>query len=91
MAAVHQQQIKIDRFLANQILENNKTEAEIQAMRMIECAEIHIQGDNTEMVTIMGLESKFQQQQEAATRMTVPSTDILEWKSNFPLMRNLTP
>ena len=64
MAAVQQQQNKIDRFLANRMLENTKTDAEIQALRMTECAEINIQGDNTEMVTIMGLESRFQQQQE---------------------------
>ena len=86
MAAVQQQQNKIDRFLANRMLENTKTDAEIQALRMTECAEINIQGDNTEMVTIMGLESRFQQQQEEAIRVTVPSTDILEWKSNFPLI-----
>jgi hypothetical protein len=86
MEAVNQQQLKIDRYLANQMLQNTKTDDEIQSLQKIECAKIHIHGQITEMVTIMGLESRFQDQQEAATRVTVPSTDILEWKSNFQLI-----
>ena len=83
MSAVQQQLLKIDRFLADQMLQNNKSEDEIQALRTTECVEIHVHGETKEMVTIMGLESRFQQQQEETTRINIPSTDILEWKRKF--------
>jgi hypothetical protein len=85
-ASIQQAMNKIDRFLGNQMLQNSKTNEEIQTIRTAECAGIQIRGGITKMVTIIELESRFQQQQEATTRVTVPSTDILEWKSIFPLI-----
>ena len=68
MAAVRQQQLKIDKFLASQMLLNTKTQEEIHSLRETECAEVNIQGDNTQMLTIQGLEDRFQQQQKNAFR-----------------------
>ena len=68
--------------------QNTKTDAEIQALCATECAEVTIQGDNIIKLTIEDLENRFQQQQEqpgAPTMLTIPSTDILQWKANFPL------
>ena len=68
--------------------QNTKTDAEIQALCATECAEVTIQGDNILKLKIEDLENRFQQQQEqpgAPTMLTIPSTDILQWKANFPL------
>ena len=86
--AIKEHQLKIDSFLGKKMRQNTKTVAEIQALRATECAEVTIQGDNIKKLTIEDLEKKFQQQQElpgAATMLTIPSTDILQWKANFPL------
>ena len=86
--AIKEQQLKIDSYLSKQMMRNNKTEAEIQALRETECAKVTIQGDNIQTLTVEDLESRFQQQQEqpgAATMLTIPSTDILQWKASFPL------
>ena len=85
MAAIKQLQLQIDSFLANQMQQNSKTATEIQALRITECVEVTIQGANQELLSIEGLESRFQQQQQASARVTIPSTDILQWKASFPL------
>ena len=86
--AIKQQQIKIDSFLAKQMMQISKTKEEIEALREKECAEVTIQGDNIQTLSVEDLEKRFQQQQEqpgAATMLTIPSTDILQWKASFPL------
>ena len=86
--AINEQQLKINSFLGKQMMQNNKTNEEILALRTTECAEVTIQGDNIKTMTVEDLETKFQQQQEqpgAANMITIPSTDILQWKASFPL------
>ena len=87
-AAIKQHQLKIDSYLAKQMRQNSKTKDEIEALRAKECAEVTIQGDIIQKMTVEDLEIRFQQQQEqlgAASMLTIPSTDILQWKVNFPL------
>ena len=88
MAAIKEQQLKIDSFLSKQMGKNTKTDAEIQTLRATECAEVTVQGNNIQKLTIEDLEDRFEQQQEqpgTAPMLTIPSTDILQWKANFPL------
>merc|ERR1711892_631126 len=88
MAAVEQQEGKINNFLAKQMLKNSKTDDEIQALRTTACVQVNIQGQHTELLSIEGLENRFNEQQDLLTRprVCVPSTDILEWKTKFPLI-----
>ena len=75
--------LRIDSYLAKGMMKNTKTDQEIQLMRDNECIEVTVQGNNKEMVSIQGLENKFQAQGQI--RVAIPSTDILQWKANFPL------
>ena len=87
-AAIKQHQVKIDSYLAKQMRQNSKTKEEIEALRAKVCAEVTIQGDNIQKMTVEDLEKRFQQQQEqpnTASMLTIPSTDILQWKASFPL------
>ena len=86
---IQQQDAKITKYLANQMMINTRTEEDIQALRTAACVQINIQGNNTELLSIEGLESRFYQQQDVLTkpRVCVPSTDILEWKAKFPLIK----
>jgi hypothetical protein len=87
-SAIKEVQLKIDSYLAKQMMHNSKTKQQIEALRAKECAEVTIQGDIIKKMTVEDLESRFQQQQEepgASTMLTIPSTDILQWKASFPL------
>ena len=75
--------LTIDSFLAKRMIPNNKTEEEIKAMRETECIEVTVHGQDTEKVSIEGLEDRFQQQ--SVRRITIPNQDILQWKASFPL------
>ena len=85
MAGVQQQVARIEKFLAKEMLESLKTEEEIQALRTNKCVEVSVQGSNTELLSIEGIEARWSQQNETSERVVVPSTDILEWKANCPL------
>jgi hypothetical protein len=82
---IHEMVIKVERFLAKGMLEDTKTEDEIKVMREQECIEVTVQGQNTELVSLQGLETKFQKQETSNARIMIPNKDILNWKSSFPL------
>ena len=86
MTGVQQQVARIDKFLTKEMMINKKTKEEIQALRSNQCIEVAIQGTNTELFSIEGLEAHWlQKQNNTRERVCVPSTDILEWKAKCPL------
>ena len=76
----------MDSFLAKRMLEDTLTEEEAKEMRKKEFVEVTVHGQTTEMLSIEGLERKFQAE-HGRRRMVVPSTDILrhQARQGFPL------
>ena len=87
MAGVQQQVSRIDKFLAKEMPVNTKTQEEIEAFQKKKSISVTIQGTNTELLSLEGLEAKFKQENDPCNRVCVPSTDILEWKGRCPLSK----
>ena len=83
MASIQEEVGKVRRFLSKEMMKNKMTEKEIKDLRERECIEVTVQGNNTEVISIQGLEERFKKKE--SNRITIPSQDILQWNQKFPL------
>ncbi len=69
------------------MLEDTMTPEEARVMRSTGCVEVTVHGTTTNTLTIEGLESKFEKENSGNSRVTIPSTDMLQhhWKAGHPL------
>ena len=74
---------QINSFLKKKITKNERSQEEIETFRQKNVIELTVHGDTTEMVNIILLEEKFKN--EGDQRRVVPSHDILQYTSKFPL------
>lgn len=84
--ALHELVLQVDSFLGKGMLEDTLTAEEVQLMRAQDVLEVTVHGQTTEMISIEGLEEKFQTER-GSTRVTIPNRDILEhqWKAGLTL------
>ena len=80
---------QLDSFLAKKMLEEGLSEEEAKEMRKTEFVEVTVHGKNTEMLSVEGLERKFQAD-HGSKRIMVPSTDILQHQAKHGLPLDVT-
>ena len=87
--ALDDQVIRADTFLGKGMLEDAMTAEEVKVMRQTEVVEVTLHGQTTEMVSVEGLEERFQQERGDA-RVTIPSRDILVHQRKAGLTLDVT-
>ena len=80
---------QVDSFLAKKMLEEVLSEEDAKEMRKKEFVEVTVHGKNTEMLSVEGLERKFQAD-HGSKRIVVPSTDILQHQAKHGLPLDVT-
>ena len=81
--------IQADAFLGKGMLEDAMSVEEVKVMRQTEVVEVTLHGQTTEMVSVEGLEERFQKERGDA-RVTIPSRDILEHQRKAGLTPDVT-
>ena len=87
--AIQELSNQLDSFLAKKMLEEALTDEQAKEMRKKEFVEVTVHGKNKEMLSVEGLERKFQAE-HGSKRIVVPSTDILRHQARHGLPLDIT-